>query len=233
MFFSFFFNSLCWWATGGWIAAAGGPSPWFVRYFIRFLITISDNLLYVIFVLLFLLRTKKTKLPVFRGKAILLVFFSSRSRPLLPHGPATIEHFSGERGALSYDATDGDDRHFFFFLFICFSLSFSSCCCCCCMPWICCWLFTQWSSITITWFVTKQRTTKTAWRNSPVGRIFSFSFAQPWGLFFPLIRKEEDSYVRYCYVVLHFYDKSYLLTVSETTKTNQKRPGLGPHWTKN
>jgi hypothetical protein len=99
-----------------------------VRYFIRFLIIISDNLLYVYSICFtFSVRTKKNELPVFRGKAILLVFSSSRSRP------ATIEHFSGERGALSYDATDGDDRHFFFFLFICFSLSFSSCCCCC-MP---------------------------------------------------------------------------------------------------
>jgi hypothetical protein len=58
-----------------------------VRYFIRFLIIISDNLLYVYSICFtFSVRTKKKELPVFRGKAILLVFSSSRSRPLLPHG---------------------------------------------------------------------------------------------------------------------------------------------------
>ena len=197
MFFSFFFNSLCWWATGGWIAAAGGPSPWFVRYFIRFLIIISDNLLYVYSI-------KKKSCSSLRKGNSFSFFFLALTAPVAPR-PATIEHFSRERGALSYDATDGDDRLFSFFLFICFSLPFSSCCCCCCccccMPWICCWSLTQWSSITITWFVTKQRTTKTAWRSSPVGRIFSFSFAQPWGLSF---KRRRRRFVRYCYVVLHF-----------------------------
>lgn len=204
MFFFFFLFSLL---VSDWrMNCGGGGSVALILFATLFDFLLLFPIIYFTFISIcftFSVRTKKKELPVFRGKAILLVFSSSRSRP------ATIEHFSGERGALSYDATDGDDRHFFFFLFICFSLSFSSCCCCCCcfMPWICCWLFTQWSSITITWFVTKQRTTKTAWRNSPVGRIFSFSFAQPWGLFFPLIREEEDSYVRYCYVVLHFYPR--------------------------
>lgn len=82
----------------------------------------------------------------FLGKADSL----SRSRLLLL--PDTAEHFSGEIGGGIIVTRHWWRRQPSSFSPFLFHFLVSLSCCCCCMPWICCWTFTRWSSITITWF---------------------------------------------------------------------------------